>query len=123
MSADSEDQRRMANEVQRLAPRYFLQTPNRYFPIEPHFLFPCFQFLPLALRIWLVMHFEIGNYKKFTDRRQALEAVATIRLLTRKELEGLFPGAQIYEECFYGLVKSYIVYSGWDTFHARTVQG
>lgn len=37
------DQRRMANEMRRVGRRVFVQAPHRYFPIEPHFLYPFFQ--------------------------------------------------------------------------------
>lgn len=43
-------QRKMAKEMMRVGKHCYLQTPNRYFPLEPHFLFPCFQFLPIRLR-------------------------------------------------------------------------
>ena len=29
----------------RVGKKYFIQTPNKYFPIEPHYLFPFFQFM------------------------------------------------------------------------------
>ena len=38
---------RFAAEVHRLAARHWIQTPYRYFPIEPHWLFPGFQFMPV----------------------------------------------------------------------------
>ena len=41
-----DNQRIMANEVQRIAKRYYIQCPNRYFIIEPHFNLPYFQFYP-----------------------------------------------------------------------------
>ena len=107
------DQRRMAEEVKRVGKRYFLQTPNRYFPIEPHFLFPFFQFLPLSIRIFLVRHFDVGWYKRIPDKHQATSEVASIRLLTQRELADLFPGAAIYKEQLLGLTKSLIVYDGW----------
>ncbi|MCB0325514.1 MAG: class I SAM-dependent methyltransferase, partial [Bdellovibrionales bacterium] len=49
-----EDQQRMMAEVRRVGKRYFVQTPNYYFPLEPHFLVPGFQFLPLEAKIWLL---------------------------------------------------------------------
>jgi len=107
-------QRQMAEEVQRVGERYYVQTPNRYFPIEPHFLFPFFQFLPLYFRIFLVAHFNLGWRGKILDKREAVEAVKEIRLLTEKELKQLFPGAMIRREKFLGLTKSFIVYKGWE---------
>src|SRR6185436_2553105 len=40
-------QRLMANEVQRLGRRYFLQTPSYGFPLEPHFFTLGFHWLPV----------------------------------------------------------------------------
>ena len=45
-----EMRRRFANMTNRLAPSHWVQTPNRWFPIEPHVLFPAQQFLPLPAR-------------------------------------------------------------------------
>jgi hypothetical protein len=105
------DQRRMADEVRRLGRRYYIQTPNRYFPIEPHFVFPFFQFLPIALRVWLIQHFNLGWHSRIYDRQAALREVTSIRLLTGGEFAQLFPEATIFEEKFYGLVKSFVAYS------------
>jgi len=109
-----DDQRRMAGEIRRVGKRFFVQTPNRFFPIEPHFLFPFFQFLPLGIKVWLRAHFQLGWYPKVADRERAIRASKEIRLLTRKELMDLFPGATIFEEKFLGLIKSFIVYDGWN---------
>lgn len=112
---DYAQQERMANEIMRVGKRYFLQTPNYYFPIEPHFLFPGFQWLPLATRAWLINHFTLGWVKQIHDKHQAWDKVKNIRLLTKAELLSLFPGANLYHERFVGLVKSFIVYDGWQS--------
>jgi hypothetical protein len=104
------DQQRMANEVRRVGRRYYIQTPNRYFPIKPHFLFPLFQFLPITWRVWLVQHFNLGWYSRIPDYRRALAEVTSIRLLSKAELLQLFPEATIFEEKFFGLVKSFVAY-------------
>lgn len=108
------DQSRMANEIKRIGKRYFLQTPNRYFPIEPHFLFPFFQFLPLRVKAWSIRHSNIGWQKKVNDRQEAYRIVSSIRLLSKRELLRLFPRGVMKREHFLGLTKSFIIYGGWD---------
>jgi len=106
------DQQCMAREVQRVGRRFYVQTPNRYFPIEPHFVFPFFQFLPVVTRVWLLRHFALGWYSRMPDREAALEAVTSIRLLSYKEFRRMFPHAHIFKERLGGLVKSFIAYGG-----------
>lgn len=105
-----EDQRRFASEIRRVGRYYWVQTPNRYFPIEPHFLFPFFQFLPLGLRARLVHRFRLGWYRRAPTLREAREWVSEVRLLSRRELVELFPDCRLYEERVFGLTKSFIAY-------------
>jgi hypothetical protein len=110
----SEDQRQMAREVMRVGKRYFVQTPNKYFPLEPHFLFPFFQFLPLKVRVWLLQSFNLGWFEKTPDEVTAREIVESIRLLDKSEFFSMFPNAAIYEEKILGITKSFVAYGGWD---------
>ena len=107
------DQQLMAAEIRRVARRYFVQTPNYFFPFEPHFLTPGFQFLPVAARAWLVRRFRLGWFAREPDLQRSLEIADSIRLLTRSELREMFPGATIASERFCGLTKSFMVYDGW----------
>ena len=111
------NQENMANEIKRVSKSYFIQTPNYYFPIEPHFLFFGFQFLPIKLRAFLVRHFRLGWYSKIDDYQKSIETVESIRLLTKKELTRLFPEAKIYKEKIFYLTKSFIVYYGFNDSH------
>jgi ubiquinone/menaquinone biosynthesis C-methylase UbiE len=107
------DQELMAQEIMRVSKRYFIQTPNIYFPIEPHFVFPFFQFLPRELQVWLVTHAKLGWYDLITDEKKAWEIVNEVRLLSKNEFVSIFPNADIYQEKFFGLTKSFIAYGGW----------
>jgi ubiquinone/menaquinone biosynthesis C-methylase UbiE len=108
-----DDQRQMAKEVQRVGKRYFIQTPNKYFPLEPHFLFPFFQFLPINIRVLLLQSFKLGWFSKTPDKAKAREIVESIRLLDKREFLSLFPNAEVYEEKIFGMTKSFVVYGGW----------
>lgn len=107
---DKTDQQCMANEVQRVGRRYYVQTPNRHFPIEPHFVFPFFQYLPVAWRVWLLQRFNLGWYCKTPNYARALAQVTEIRLLTQREFAILFPNAHIVTERYFGLAKSFVAY-------------
>lgn len=105
------DQKNMADEVLRIGKQYYIQTPNRYFPIEPHFVFPFFQFLPISLRVFLVRNFKLGWFPKIPDYQAALSEVTSIRLMSKNEIKALFPNALIYEENYFGLTKSFVAYT------------
>lgn len=109
-----EEQRRMAREVMRVGKRYFVQTPNKRFPLEPHFLFPFFQYLPSVVRAQMVHRFDVGWYKRIPDYAAAKAEVDSIQLLTRKKFLALFPGATLHVERLAGLPKSFVAYGGWD---------
>lgn len=104
------EQRQMASEIRRVGKAYCVQTPNLYFPIEPHFLFPLFQFMPLRVRAWLLSHFSLGWYERTGDYGKAFEEVSSIVLLRRADVESMFPDASIFEERYAGLVKSFVAF-------------
>lgn len=106
-----ENQQKMAAEVKRIGKHHFIQTPNYWFPIEPHWLFPFFQYFPKHLRYWLTNHFTLGHISKIADKAAAKKQVEEVRLLSKSELTKLFPQSAIYSEKFNLLNKSFTSYS------------
>jgi hypothetical protein len=117
---DFEQKRRMAAEVCRLAPNYWVQTPNYWFPIEPHFLFPGWQWLPEGLRVQLLRRRAFGWNGRCPDASKAREVVRHAQLASRRDLRRLFPAAALLPERFGGLVKSWIAVGGFETIPARS---
>lgn len=105
-----DDRLRAVQEIRRVGKRYFIQTSNYYFPIEPHFLFPFFQFLPIKVRIFLLTLFNLGWCKKELHVKDAERVVTSVHLLRKSELVKMFPSAVIYEEKIMGCTKSFIIY-------------
>ncbi len=104
-----EDQFKMAGEVKRVGKNYYIQTPNKFFPIEPHFLFPLFQFLPFKYKVWLCTNFSLGHIGKLS-RTEAEDQIKSIGLISKQELIKLFPNSKIYKEKFLGINKSFTVF-------------
>jgi hypothetical protein len=97
-----------SREVRRLAPRYFVQTPNYWFPWEPHFGTPLFQYVPHPLQAALLMRRQCGFFARCSTLSAAIEAIESVHLADKKMMRCLFPDARILHERFCGLTKSFI---------------
>lgn len=99
---------KFASELARVSQAYFVQTPNYWFPIEPHCATPFFHWLPTPIRVWLVSRFQLGHWERATSIDAAVQIVESARLLDKKKFQELFKDARILTEKFFFLPKSFI---------------
>lgn len=99
---------RMADNVRRLAPRYYVQTPNFWFPLEPHFRAPFFHWLPEQLRYRVYMNMRLGFRGKAPSVDAAMRSIQGACLLDQRQMRALFPDADIRRERVIGLTKSWM---------------
>ncbi len=95
----------MADEAMRVGKHIYIQTPNKFFPIEPHFMMLFVQFLPKKARVKAVAK------KWHLSHDEAVSQVNGTELLSLRSLKKLFPGCRISRERFFGLTKSFSVYN------------
>jgi SAM-dependent methyltransferase len=103
-------QQQFAAEVMRVGKRYCIQTPNRWFPVETHLLTPFVHYLPKRWQaplirratVWALLTGIKGDRKRFYIEHY----LADVRLLSRSELQSLFPQATVVSERFLGFTKS-----------------
>lgn len=93
---DLSQQQLMAKEIVRIGKKFFIQAPNKHFPIEPHFFIPFLQYLPLRWQ-GKITHLLFDSEEE-------------IHLPTAKILKELFPSCKIKLEKFLGLTKSFYVW-------------
>jgi len=91
------------------APRHWVQTPYRYFPVEPHWVAPGLQFLPLAARALLARSWNFGHMR--STRTTAVDDCLWVELLSKTEMKALFPQSTLWAERFGGLTKSLVAHS------------
>jgi hypothetical protein len=96
-----------SREVRRVARQYFVQTPNYWFPIEPHGMVPLFHWLPRPTRIWLLTKFRLGNWSRASTVDDAMRTIEGARLLNRTMMCALFPASAMHVERVMWLAKSY----------------
>jgi hypothetical protein len=103
-----DNQAAMAREVRRLAPVYWIQTPNFWFPIEPHFLTPAWHWMPVGARVALLRRHRFGWRGPCPNPEDAKAAVREIRLMRGRELTRMFPEAELRREKIGPFVKSFV---------------
>lgn len=103
-----------AGTAQAAADRHWVQTPYRYFPIEPHWHCPGFQFLPVPGRVLVSRWWPLGHPRP-ADRRAALADVCSVELLTATELQGYFPDSALWRDRRGGLTKYIVAIRGQST--------
>lgn len=99
-----ENQEAFAKEAQRVANRYWIQTPSIWFPIEAHNNMPFWWFYPEPLKSFFLARWR----EKLPAWAEMIEGTTVI---SRSELKRMFPTGRIWTEKLFGVVKSYVVYN------------
>ena len=106
------DHEAFAREVVRVGRSYYVQTPNKWFPIEPHLMAPLVHFLPRTWQRRLSRHFTLWGLIARPTTQQLDDFHATTRLLDTREMRRLFPNTVMEKERVLGLTKSISVWGG-----------
>jgi hypothetical protein len=96
----------MASVVYQAGRHHWVETPYRYFPLEPHWMFPAFQFLPVRARVAAARRWPLSWSRP--QGRDAVASVLEVELLGKTEMQYYFPDSELLEERAAGWVKSII---------------
>jgi hypothetical protein len=99
---------KFSREIRRVGNGYFVQTPNFWFPWDPHFGLPLFQLLPDPVKVSLLLRYGLGHFDRQRSVDAALRAVERNRLLDQKMFRVLFADGELVRERFLGMTKSLI---------------
>ena len=97
---------RFAAETRRLAPRYYVQTPYFWFPVEPHLSAPFVHWMPEPWRARWLLRRGHGFVDRIESMAASMRAVQDARLLDKTMMRHLFPDAHMQDERVAGLTKS-----------------
>lgn len=77
----NEQQREFVAEMLRVSKRFFITTPNRWFPLELHTVLPLLHWLPQRAHQWVIRRLGHGQWA----------TTETLNLLDKRSLAALFP--------------------------------
>ena len=105
---DWEKQQNLAREIVRVARYYYVQTPNRWFFVEPHVITPFIHFLPRSWQRRMLRSCTVWGLVMRPTPQQCDQFLKEVRLLSRAEMELLFADGEILREKVAGMTKSII---------------
>jgi SAM-dependent methyltransferase len=105
-----ENQIAFARECQRVGKSWWVQTPAREFPVEPHYVAPFMHWLPKAVQKKLLRRFSLWGWLARPSAEAIDASLAELRLLKAEEFKALFPDSRIQTERLCGLPKSYVAF-------------
>ena len=98
-----------ASETQRVGRNYYVQTPNLWFPIDPHYMLPIVHWLPAPYRFKRLTYKGLGaGTPPMHDYAKAANYIEHTDLLDKELFLHLFPDCEFYEEKVGPLVKSFV---------------
>ncbi len=106
--ANYENQQLFASECIRVGKRFYVQTPNKWFPVEPHLIALFIHWFPKGLQLRLIPYLSVWGWIAHPSKNRCEILLSEVRLLTEKEMIQLFPEGSLWREKFLGLTKSLI---------------
>jgi len=104
-----EDQKQMASEIMRVGKRWFVTTPNRWYPFEFHLRLPFVTWLPGQL------YLKIGSIVRYSHVRHKYvfgTPCSGTRLMTASELMACFPGGRVIKQRVTFMAETLIAVGG-----------
>lgn len=108
-SADAQEQ--ICKKIEASGRDYFVQVPNKYSLIEPHFphpLVPFFALYPKPLQAWLLTKHHFGSGSREPTYESAKERLKYSHPLGIKDVRRLLPSATVIKEYTFGVPLSIV---------------
>lgn len=100
--------KQLAEVISVAAPHHWVQTPYRYFPMEPHWLVPGMQFLPITAQAAISRRMPFGPANRTMTAERIVDECSYVELIGLTQMRGYFPSSDIWCERAAGLVKSIV---------------
>jgi len=103
-----DSQKKFADEIRRVGKKLWVQTPDKYFFLEPHLLGIFVHYFSKRLQEKMIRFLTIWGLVTKPSMKEIKKFLDEVRLLNYQEFRNLFPDCEIYKEKFLGFTKSFI---------------